>query len=170
MSEVSVQIDIKLPREQAWARLRNLTLAHFYVPGLVETRINSAITEGVGASRNVYQKRGGYLQETVTEWVDGVGFTLRLHKGEKDAPFKNAFFRYHLADAGPHATRLTATMGYTPPLGRVGATLDQWLLRRIIQGVIADVAIGLKYYYEHGATATNEQRRALRGEVRKLAA
>lgn len=168
MGQVSVQVDINMPREQAWAKLRNLTLAHYYVPGVVDTRINTTATEGVGVSRNVYQKRGGYLQETVTEWIDGVGFTLRLHKGEKDAPFKDASFRYHLADAGPGLTRLTATMGYTPPLGVVGQALDQLLLRRIIQGVIGDVALGLKYYYENGTPATAEQRRTMRTEVRKL--
>lgn len=169
MSSVTVQVELNMPRQQAWEKLRNLGLAHHYVPGIVDTRITSTHKEGVGASRNVYQKRGGYLQETVTEWIDGEGFTLRLHKGEQDAPFKNAWFRYQLTDVGggtaKPATRLTTTMGYTLPMGAVGALLDRLLLRKIIQDVIGKVALSLKHYYEHGTTATKAQLRAMQSQL-----
>lgn len=162
MAQVSVKIEINLPRDKAWEKLKDLSLAHRYVLGIVDTRITTAMVEGAGASRNVYQKRGGYLQETVTEWTPGEGFTLRLHKGEKDAPFRQSWFRYRLSDARDDKTFLTATMGYTPPLGLAGNLLDRLLLRRIIRGVIGDVATSLKHYYETGTTATAEQRKALR--------
>lgn len=165
MGQVAVKVDINMPREQAWAKLRNLALAHYYVPGIVDTRITTTHTEGVGASRNVYQKRGGFLQETVTEWQEGEGFTLRLHKHDKDAPFRNAWFRYALTDVTPGVTRLTATMGYQMPLGILGELLDSLLLRRIIQGVIGDVALSLKHYYEQGATASKAQLRDMRSQL-----
>lgn len=165
MAEVSVQVDINMSREKAWEKLRNLSLAHHYVPGIIETRLTTAKAEGIGASRNVYQKRGRFLQETVTDWREGEGFTLRLHKGEKDAPFRNAWFRYRLTEVVPGVTRLTATMGYEPPLGLVGKVLDKLLLQRIIQGVIGEVALSLKYFYEQGGTATRAQLRAMKTQL-----
>ena len=89
--EVSAQVVIDMPREQAWARLRDISLAHNYVPGIVRIEIVSARTEGVGASRYVWRNARSYLQETVVEWWEGEGFLIRLHKGDKPAPpFRNA--------------------------------------------------------------------------------
>jgi hypothetical protein len=153
MSDASITVTLDLPLQEAWAKLSNLSLAHHYVPGIVDTRITSANATGVGASRNVYQKRGGFLQETVTEWNEGHGFTLRLHKGEKDAPFRHAGFTYALTPEGDSSTRATLTMRYEPPMGMIGGVLDGVMLKRIITGVITDVAWSMKFYYETGKTA-----------------
>lgn len=150
MSEVSFQTVMNIPRADAWERLRDLSLAHHFVPGIVNTEITTSQKEGVGASRKVYQSASRYLEETVTQWQEGSGFTIRLHKGEKDAPFKNAFFRYELKDAGHGKTRLLVTMGYTPPLGAVGGLLDKALLKHIIGKAIRDVALSMKLFYESG--------------------
>lgn len=150
MSEVSYQLVMNIPRAEAWERLRDLSLAHHYVPGIVNTEITTDQKEGVGASRKVYQSASRYLEETVTQWNDGSGFTIRLHKGEKDAPFKNAFFRYELKDAAHGKTRLLVTMGYKPPLGGLGTLLDKALLKHIIGKAIRDVALSMKLFYESG--------------------
>lgn len=162
MTEVSYQVLIDLPRAEAWGRLRDLSLAHHYVPGIVDTQITTDIKAGVGASRRVYQSSSRYLEETVTHWDEGSGFTIRLHKGERDAPFKNAFFRYELKDAGSGKTRLIASMGYTPPLGGLGSVLDKLLLKRIVSGAIRDVVISMKHYYESGRPTGKNDLKELR--------
>ncbi|MDX1694131.1 MAG: SRPBCC family protein [Ketobacteraceae bacterium] len=150
MSEASYQVVMDIGKPEAWQRLRDLSLAHYYVPGLVKTEITTERREGPGVSRRVYQSATRYLEETVTQWDEGNGFTIRLHKGEKDAPFRDAFFRYELKDAGNGKTRLITTMGYTPPLGGVGRVLDKWILNRVISKVIRDVALSMKLFYETG--------------------
>ena len=77
--EVSAQILIDIPLSQAWAKLRDISLAHNYVPGIVKTVIVSKQAEGVGASRYVYRNEKSYIQETVEEWQEGKGFLIRLH-------------------------------------------------------------------------------------------
>ena len=84
--KVSSQIALEMPREQAWEKLRDLSLAHNYVPGIVRTAIVSEQAEGVGASRYVYRNAKSYIQETVEEWSEGDGFLIRLHRGDKPAP------------------------------------------------------------------------------------
>jgi hypothetical protein len=165
MSEVSFQVVINMPKSDAWQRLQDLTLAHHYVPGIVSTEITTSQTRGVGTSRKVYQSGSRYLEETVTQWDEGNGFTLRLHKREKDAPFRNAFFRYELKDAGNGKTRLITTMGYTPPLGAIGKTLDKWLLNRIIRSAIRDVALSMKLYYETGEPTDKSALKSLKQSV-----
>lgn len=166
MSNAIATTVINLPRQAAWEKLQDLRLAHHYVPGIVDTKITTEITQGIGTSRNVYRKNGQYLQETVTDWREGAGFSIRLHNGEKDSPFKNASFHYALADTADGNTLLTTTMSYTPPLGPIGKTLDKLFLNRIISGVITDVALSMKYFYETGETATKSRLKTLKRAAR----
>jgi hypothetical protein len=151
---VTAQAIIGLPREQAWEKLCDISLAHHYVPGLVRTDVVTERREGVGASRYVYRNAKSYIQETVTEWQEGEGFRIRLHKGDKPAaPFREAWFRYHLADAGDDRTLFTASMDFSLPWGALG----RWLERRLaglVQSTIADVALSMKLYYETGEPTT----------------
>lgn len=148
--EVTAVVLIDVPLTEAWKKLRDISLAHNYVPGIVKTKIVSETTEGVGASRYVYRNEKSYIQETVEEWREGKGFLIHLHKGDKPTPpFRDAWFRYDLADNGSGQTQFTASLIYEMPWGRVG----DWLGARIakfVQGTIADVAIAMKLYYETG--------------------
>ena len=152
--QVSSQVIINIPRAAAWEKLRDISLAHHYVPGIVKTEIVSEHTTGVGASRYVYRNRRSYIQETVEEWHDGTGFLIRLHKGDKPAPpFKSAWFRYELADHDTDSTRFTASMKYELPWGAFGSWLEK-KLQKLIAATIADVATAMKLYYETGEPTT----------------
>lgn len=165
MACVTVRIPINLPLAQAWELLSDLGQAHHYVPGIVATRLTTEQSKGVGASRTVTRRNGAELDETVTEWWEGKGFQLRLHKGTKDSPFRGAFFRYELSELNPQQSELTATMGYTLPLGALGRLFDHLVLARVIEPVVGDVAVGLKYYYEKGERPNAQARKALRHEL-----
>lgn len=152
--EVTAEVLIDVPLTEAWKKLRDISLAHNYVPGIVKTKIVSETTEGVGASRYVYRNEKSYIQETVEEWQEGKGFLIHLHKGDKPAPpFRDAWFRYALADNGSGQTRFTASLIYEMPWGRVG----DWLGARManfVQSTIADVTLSMKLYYETGKPTT----------------
>lgn len=152
--QVSSQLIINIPRAAAWEKLRDLSQAHNYVPGIVKTEIVSEQTEGVGASRYVYRNARSYIQETVEEWQEGTGFLIRLHKDDKPAPpFRTAWFRYELADSDANTTRFTASMEYELPWGTFGSWLEKKLLK-FIAATIADVATAMKLYYESGQPTT----------------
>lgn len=149
MNDASWQLVLDMPREKAWDILQDLTQAHNYVPGIIDTRLTTERTHGLGASRNVYQSKSKYLQETVIEWTEGYGFKLRLHKGEKDSPFPKASFTYHLEDQNQQCL-LSTTMSYEMPFGFIGRKIDELFLNRIITSIIRDVAFSMKHYYETG--------------------
>ena len=148
--EVSTQVIIDLPRAQAWQKLRDISLAHNYVPGIIKTEIVSSQREGVGASRYVYRNANSYIQETVEEWHEGEGFLIRLHRGDKPAPpFKQGWFRYQLDEQGPRQTLLTTSLKYELPWGAVGGWLEK-RLAAFIDKTVADVACSMKLFYETG--------------------
>ena len=48
--EVSAEVIIDLPLDDAWEKLRDISLAHNYVPGIVKTEIVSDQAEGVAGA------------------------------------------------------------------------------------------------------------------------
>lgn len=171
-STATHSVVIGMPRAAAWARLRDLSLAHNYVPGLVRSEITTAVGEGVGASRRVYQSPTRSIDETVTEWVDGQGFLIRLHRGERGAPapFASATFRYWLEDQDAQHTRLTTTLAYTVRWGALGRWLDRKLLGNAVRRNVRDVAICLKDFYERRKPVDKARLHELRALARGDAA
>lgn len=150
-SSAGAEIRLRMPVNEVWARMRDLSIPHFYVPGLTGTRMHPGPSEGVGASRRVFQKGKPPLDETVTEWREGQGFVIRLHSGDKPPPlFREASFIYAIEDAGGGETLFRPSMAYTLPWGRFGQWLDRVLLNRVIRGIVLKVGLSLKRYYETG--------------------
>lgn len=83
-TEVRTRFRIDVPHARAWKLLRNLELSDRYVPGVRGCTITSRKREGVGASRRIEQNGRPAMQETVIEWRDGVGFTLKLHPPDSE--------------------------------------------------------------------------------------
>ncbi len=149
---------IEMPREQCWDKLRDLSIAHHYVQGLTGTEITTDQKYGVGASRIVTHEVMGPMNETVTEWNEGYGFTFRLHRGEKDgpgAPINSAQFTYSLEERG-EACKITLSMDYEMGWGFLGRWLDNWFLNAQLSDNNYKTAIALAHYYETGETVTPE--------------
>jgi len=164
--EVSAQTVIDMPRPVVWEKLRDISLAHNYVPGIVNTEVVSEQRQGVGASRYVYRNRKSYIQETVIEWDDGQGFTIRLHRGDKPAPpFRSASFRYQLADKEPDQTLFTAILKYEMPWGALGTWLEK-KMKKVVASTVSDVAIAMKLYYETGQPTTAAALKAYKASVK----
>ena len=144
---VTGRAPIPLPLPVCWEKLRDLTRARHYVPGLSDCVLTTETREGVGASRRVTHERFGSMDETVIEWDEGKGFTIRLHKGDKPAaPFKEATFRYQLEPAG-EGCEIVTRMRYELPLGALGALLDALIVRRVSQRNVDAVARELARHY-----------------------
>jgi hypothetical protein len=142
---------IPLPLETCWQKMRDLTRAKDYVPGLSDCVVTTAAKEGVGASRVVTHKQFGAMNETVVVWDEGRGITLRLHKGDKPArPFAEAFFRYEFRPAASGSVagcEIHTALTYRLPFGPVGRLLDRLFLRRLFQQNVVDAAVCLAEYY-----------------------
>ena len=161
---VAVHVLVERPLAECWEQLRDLSVAHYYVPGLTGTEMVSDRAEGEGTHRRVYSGKR-YLEETVTEWREGSGFTICLHRGDQPmAPFRRAEFIYALEAAGAAQTRVTLAMRVALPwgaLGRVGGRL----LRPVLRRQLRLIAAGMKHFYETGAAATDADRKRLAGAV-----
>lgn len=170
-SEATARVVINVPREQVWEKLRDLGMAHNYVPGIIKTEVTTSKKEGVGASRKVFQSETKGLDETVVEWNEGHGFLIRLHRGDNGAPppFKDAAFRYRIDDAGNGQTALTTSLIFTMRWGAVGAFLHSRLLAGVFRSTIRDVALSMKAFYESGEPTTPEKLKQIKAELKAKA-
>ncbi len=163
--EAVVAVTLDQSAEVAWQRLADFSLAHNYVPGLTGTEIVSAQSSGPGAHRRVYTG-DKYLEETVSDWREGEGYTIALHKGARPMPpFKAAEFNYQLAALGEAQTRVVLSLRFIMPLGGFGKLLGRSLLLPVMNKQLVGVAAGMKHYYETGSPASDEDRKRLADAV-----
>ena len=144
---------IPLPIETCWKNFRDLTRAKDYVPGLSDTVITTEKKEGVGASRIVSHRQFGDMNETVVAWDEGLGMTIRLHKGDGPAtPFKEAHFRYEFRNPQnlPGECEIHTALSYVLPGGLLGRLADALFLRRLFQRNVVDTAVCLAENYRTG--------------------
>jgi len=151
---ISEEVVVELPPAAAWQRMSDLSKAHFYVPGVTDTRIDTPATRGVGASRTVFLKGREAMEETVTEWREGSGFLLRLHRGGRPiAPFGRAEFSYSMMALDSGRTRVRLELRYR---------MDRWFLRladslfmrAVVRANLRRTAGNLRRYYETGLPVT----------------
>jgi hypothetical protein len=160
---------VKIPAEQAWLKLKDLSLANNYVPGITKCEITTSKKEGVGASRRVSGPQQA-LDETVTEWNEGRGFTIRLHNGDKHAkPFGEAGFVYRIDKIDNKTSKITCTMTYEMGMGFIGNILHSLFLGNVIRNQVRDVALSMAYFYETGNRPSKEDVVRLRAEDKKNA-
>ena len=155
MQTVRAEFPLDIDRAAAWQRLRDLWQPHMYVPGLTAITFIGAQREGVGTHRRV--RMGGMLtmDETVTEWREAEGITLRLDRGDKGPlpPLREHYFDYGLAERDGRVW-LVNRMRYDIRFGLLGALLDRLLLRRIIARQLRNITLAQKIYYETGERVT----------------
>jgi len=150
--EYRSEVRIELPAGQTWEKMKDLSCAHEYVPGVLRTEITTTARGGLGASRRVYSSDADFINETAIEWHEGVGFTLDLHDGDgvAPAPFEAASFRYELQPEGENASLVSTSLRFTLRGGAVGEWLGMTVLAGVFQDRVDAVSAGLKRYYEAG--------------------
>ena len=152
----SAQQVIQMKLGDAWEILCDLSLAHNYVPGVIDTVITTENKRGKGASRKVYQGKNRCIDETVEEWNEGNGFLIRLHRGNAGPPlpFERAWFRYTIEKDGADSTLITTSLIYVMKWGKLGQMLNKVIIGRFVLQRIRAIALSMKIYYETGEKVT----------------
>ena len=137
MEKAEFTVQIELSEEKIWEKLKDLSLACNYVPGVKSIIFNTKKLKGKGTSRKVLPQK---LDETVIKWNEGSGYTLKLHKGYKDSffPFKKAYFEYRITN-NPEGIYLC--LAYIP-------SLSNFVIRNVIKRRVRKIANNMKKFYE----------------------
>ncbi len=131
---------VEISREEAWNKLRDLSLAPMYVPGVRACEFISEAREGLGATRRVHPMQ---MDEKVVLWDEGKEIRLDLSKNGESSffPFRKARFCYKLTDYDPCILMLS--LEYEPYFGSLG----QIIFGRFIRKRIRKIIISMKRFY-----------------------
>lgn len=134
-------VNLQMSPEEAWNKLKDLSIAPDYVPGVKSMEFITRKKEGVGAARIVYPQK---LKEEVVEWEEKREIMLDLSKkgSSQFFPFKKSRFRYKITETG--GTFMNLSLEYEPILGYIG----HLMLGKIIKNRIINTAKSLKEFYE----------------------
>ena len=146
---LTVEVAVDIDPIKAWSIMSDFSIAHKYVPGIVKTEVLEGPATGIGAHRLVFDKSGKSIDETIIKWVEGAGFNIRLHQGNKAlVPFKYAQFNYHMKKIDDKSTLVQLVMIFETPWGLLGRMLNMLIFRPVIKRRLIGIAAGLKSFYE----------------------
>jgi hypothetical protein len=148
-TRVSVSMLVQHPQVQVWRLVGQLDQAANYLPEVTRLEMLTPASSGVGASRRLYHGESDWLDETVDQWYDGKGYSLRLHRGE-DAPFPfaEANMEYNLQGVAADATAVHLSLVYAPRYGLLGQMLDGLWVEKRSEAKVIEMAEDLKAWID----------------------
>jgi len=136
---------IDTPKQAVWDAMADFGSAAPWAPGMRESSLKGEQKTGIGTQRVMRHVWGFRIEEIVTEWVDGSGFSFDLLKAPY--PLRDVNETWVLRPDGNRAL-LTITVTYDMHLGSIGGLLDAVLVRFLIAREIRLGILGLKHYVE----------------------
>ena len=153
MTVLHHEVDIAASPEQVWAVLADLPGVRHYNPTVLDSRLISALTEGVGAMRECDLKPKGLIKERVFLWEPKT--TIGLEVAESDYPLIYMRWRTHLA-AHNGGTRMSQDTEYKVKFGPLGQLMDLLMMRRMLNKTLTEIFAGLKQYIETQTESDNK--------------
>lgn len=132
---------IESPSEAVWAVLGAFGDVAAWAPGIASSRCLGTRTGGIGARRLMRHVWGFRLEEVVTAWEEGSGFTFLVIK----APFPLNFVleTWKVAPSGAQV-RVETTVEYNTHAGPLGRLIDYVCLRHLIRREMRRGLAGLR--------------------------
>lgn len=168
---VSVQVELDMPPEETWEIMKDLSISDKYLPGNRRVEILSKNTSGIGAHRRIHKMKSAdnYVDETVINWTEGEGFTLKLHKDDAVmAPFGRAEFTFNIDQTTLGRSLVGLTTIYEMSPGMLQADASTLSIAKHSENKLVAIAAGTKHYYETGIRPTVLERERLISEVERV--
>ena len=145
MRKLEAKIGIKASKQAVWDVMADFGNAADWAPGMRRAGLWGKVKTGVGMHRIMQHKWGFIIEEVVTHWTEGAGYSFRLEK----APFPmcDACETWVLNDDG-HDAVLNITVSYSMRLGFIGALLDAVLVRFVVAREMRLGICGIKCHVE----------------------
>lgn len=139
------RIVIKAPKQAVWDVMADFGSAAPWAPGMRHSSLKGERKTGVGTHRILQHVWGFSIEEIVTEWVDGAGYSFKLVKAPY--PMRDVCETWILRPDGNQAL-LTITVSYGMRLGLIGTLLDALLVKFLVAREIRRGIFGLKNHVE----------------------
>jgi len=145
MRKLEEKAEIRTTTQAVWDTMADFGNAATWAPGMRKSSLKGDKKTGVGTHRIMRHAWGFRIEEIVTEWSTGAGYSFKLVK----APFPMCevceTWVLRPADSG---ALLTIVVSYAMRLGLLGTLLDTVLVRFVVAREMRMSIRGLKRYLE----------------------
>jgi hypothetical protein len=139
------RIGINTSKQAVWDVMADFGNASVWAPGMRRSGLWGKVKAGVGMHRIMQHTWGFIIEEVVTQWTEGTGYSFELVR----APFPmcSVCETWVLNDDDSQAV-LSITVSYGMRLGFIGALLDAVLVRFVVAREMRLGICGLKHHVE----------------------
>lgn len=138
-------ITINAPKDQVWAVLKDFNNVYTWAPGVSESHALGKKNQEVGAARFCKLADFGNIDEVITEWKQGEGFTYTV---SPLGPLNNAASRWTLTEVDSKTTRLEVEFAYDIRFGVFGKMMHRLVMQKKLHTSLPQTLDAFKHRIE----------------------
>lgn len=138
---VQSDIIVNASTDEVWDVLKEFGSVAEWAPTVTKSYYLDAQTFGVGTGRHCDIQGFGGIDEVVTEWQEGVGFTYSV---TPLGPLNNVNSSWQLSRIGDRKTKLQVILSYDLRFGIFGKILHKLVMRRKLEQSLPITLAALK--------------------------
>lgn len=146
MSKINFAITIDAPIAKTWEVLGDFPNVYKWSPAVTASSAVPGHERGSDAVRVCEVPGFGTVDETVTDWTEGHGFTYEI---VATGPIKTAVSDWRLRSEDGK-TVADVAVNFKVRFGALGSVMDRLVMRRMMKRALVRTLAGLKYYVETG--------------------
>ena len=146
MNNVEGQIVIDAPVEKVWEVLADFSEVYRWAPSVTKSYSTSESSNGPEASRHCEVAGFGGVDETITQWDDGRGFTYSF---SGVGPVSGGTSSFSVKRQGD-MTLVQTNVDYSLRFGLIGSLMNALIIRRKIRQSLVLGLQGLKHHVKTG--------------------
>ncbi|MEH6443958.1 MAG: SRPBCC family protein [Oceanospirillaceae bacterium] len=140
-------ITIDAPMDKVWSVLEDFNNVYSWAPGVTESHGLGSKHQEIGASRYCKLSDFGTIDEVVTQWKQGEGFTYTV---SPLGPLNDAISRWSLIEVNSKTTRLEVEFAYNIRFSVFGRMMHRLVMRKKLLSSLPDTLLALKKRIETG--------------------
>jgi len=136
---------INAPTSAVWDVLKDFGNVSKWAPSVTKSHYLNEKTSGVGMGRHCDIEGFGGIQEYVTEWQEGEGFTYSV---TALGPLAASNSSWWLSPVNDHKTKLEVVFSYDVRFGILGKILHKLMMRKKLEKSLPETLAATKKHVE----------------------
>ncbi len=142
---VTSTVTINAPKAVVWNLLKDFGNVSEWAPSVTDSYYLNSKTSGVGTGRHCDIKGFGSIQEFVTHWQEGEGFTYSVTPLGPLAQSNSSWWLTRIAD---QTTQLEVVLSYDIRFGILGEILHKLIMRNKLKQSLPETLGAMKKHIE----------------------